>query len=222
MINYLAHKHYARNASGRDFVVSDLHGCYDMLMTELAEIEFDQNRDRLFSVGDLIDRGPQSLKCLRLVQEPWFHSVMGNHEDMMVRAVLDNVSFRYWVLNGGGWYLEEFGDDDDMALRDLCLYVRENLPLAITVDTKYGAVGICHAQPPSDDWQDTSYPDERAANTMIWSRQWIERGHEIEVRNIFRTIHGHTPIDEPRQHANVLFIDTGACLGGELTLIDLN
>ena len=81
MISYLAHKHYARNENGRDFVVSDIHGCYDTLMVELAQIDFDQHKDRLFSVGDLVDRGPDSLKCLKLIEEPWFHPVIGNHED---------------------------------------------------------------------------------------------------------------------------------------------
>jgi len=222
MTNYLAHIIYARNAKGRDFVVSDLHGFYDMLMAELSEIKFDQDIDRLFSVGDLVDRGPESMKCLELVQEPWFHSVVGNHEDMMIRAILDNESSDLWVSNGGGWHIDEVGFDDGVALRELCAHVRVNVPLAITVNTKHGAVGICHAQPPSDDWRDTFDPDDRAINTMIWGRQWIDRDYEFEVQNVFRTIHGHTPIDKPRQLANVLFIDTGAYLGGELTLIDIN
>ncbi len=222
MTKYLSHKHYAQNVNGRDFVVSDLHGCYDMLMAELAEIKFDQDTDRLFSVGDLVDRGPESMKCLELVKEPWFHSVIGNHEDMMVRAILDNDPLKYWVSNGGGWHIDEISKDDGLALRELCLYVRKNVPLALTVYTPHGAVGICHAQPPTNDWEDTFNPDDRAVNTMIWSRQMISRGHDIEVQSVFRTIHGHTPIDEPRQQANVLFIDTGACFGGELTLIDIN
>lgn len=46
------------NHAGRDFVVVDLHGCLDQLEALLKAIGFDPARDRLFSVGNLVDRGP--------------------------------------------------------------------------------------------------------------------------------------------------------------------
>jgi serine/threonine protein phosphatase 1 len=55
------------NSRGKDYVVGDLHGCYDLLQRVLGEVGFDTTCDRLFSVGDLIDRGPNSLKCLELL-----------------------------------------------------------------------------------------------------------------------------------------------------------
>jgi len=54
------------NTTGKDFVVGDLHGCYDLLESLLGAVSFDKSKDRLFSVGDLIDRGPNSLRCLRI------------------------------------------------------------------------------------------------------------------------------------------------------------
>src|SRR3546814_1363745 len=74
------HRHLPANTAGRDFIVGDLHGCLDLLQVELARIAFDPTRDRLFSVGDLTDRGPDSMGCLRLLREPWFYAVHGNHE----------------------------------------------------------------------------------------------------------------------------------------------
>lgn len=71
------------NTSGTDFVVGDLHGCFQLLDALLIQVRFDPARDRLFSVGDLIDRGPDSLACLQLLQEPWFFAVAGNHEAML-------------------------------------------------------------------------------------------------------------------------------------------
>lgn len=43
----------ARNRRGRDFVVGDVHGCLRTLEHVLREVGFDEDRDRLFSVGDL-------------------------------------------------------------------------------------------------------------------------------------------------------------------------
>jgi len=65
------------NTLGRDFIVGDLHGCRSLLEDLLAEVAFDGARDRLFSVGDLVDRGPDSEGCLELLKEPWFYPVLG-------------------------------------------------------------------------------------------------------------------------------------------------
>ena len=46
------------NTQGRDFLIGDLHGYYQALMQALEEVAFDPDTDRLISVGDLIDRGP--------------------------------------------------------------------------------------------------------------------------------------------------------------------
>lgn len=82
-VNQRAHglKRLAANSAGRDFVVGDLHGQYDLLMGELDRAGFDRDTDRLICVGDLVDRGPQSVECLSLLREPWFFAVLGNHAD---------------------------------------------------------------------------------------------------------------------------------------------
>ena len=68
------------NGGGRDFVVGDLHGHRRLFEFELEHLGFDPACDRVFSVGDLVDRGPHALETLRLIEEPWFHAVLGNHE----------------------------------------------------------------------------------------------------------------------------------------------
>lgn len=101
--------HLSENKTGRDFIIGDLHGCYQQLMEKLSEVKFDVSIDRLFSVGDLIDRGPESLECLRLLSESWFFAVRGNHESMLLnylgieRAMLS--SPRDFIDNGGDWVL---------------------------------------------------------------------------------------------------------------------
>ena len=48
------------NTAGRDFGVGDIHGYFTKLQAALDAIGFNPAVDRLFSVGDLVDRGPES------------------------------------------------------------------------------------------------------------------------------------------------------------------
>jgi serine/threonine protein phosphatase 1 len=102
------------NKLGKDYVIGDLHGCFTLLERLLAEVEFDKANDRLFSVGDLADRGPESLRCLELLAEPWFFAVQGNHEGMLTDFFqsylksgklpsLDDINESDLNQNGGGW-----------------------------------------------------------------------------------------------------------------------
>lgn len=102
---------FEANTKGRDFVIGDLHGSHSILINLLANLSFDGEVDRLFSVGDLVDRGPDNELCLELLREPWFHSVVANHEQMMIQAFHGGYMGHHWVINGGMWayeYLENF------------------------------------------------------------------------------------------------------------------
>lgn len=80
--------HHSENTAGRDFIVGDLHGCRPMLDNLLGYVAFDTAKDRLFAVGDLVNRGPDSLGCLDLLQESWFFSVLGGHEALLLAYLL--------------------------------------------------------------------------------------------------------------------------------------
>ena len=56
-------------------LMGDLHGCFNLLMSRLKELDFNPYEDLLLSVGDLIDRGPNSLKCLSLIEQKWFIAI---------------------------------------------------------------------------------------------------------------------------------------------------
>ena len=64
------------------YAIGDLQGCYDPFRMLLDEIKFDPAEDKLWLVGDLVNRGPKSLKTLRYVKSlgDSVINVLGNHD----------------------------------------------------------------------------------------------------------------------------------------------
>ncbi len=64
------------------FAIGDVQGCYEELRALLQRVRFSADRDRLWFVGDLVNRGPRSLEVLRFVRalEANAETVLGNHD----------------------------------------------------------------------------------------------------------------------------------------------
>lgn len=209
---------FERNTVGRDLIVGDVHGYFTKLQAALDAVGFDPVRDRLFSVGDLVDRGPECDQVLDWLAKPWFFPVLGNHEDMAIRWPNGNMDPGNYLANGGGWNIS----NPECLQREISEALAA-LPLGIELETEAGLVGIVHAECPFDDWdlfrstladatQSRTHLD-RVEATAQWSRTRIDYGDRSLVRGVRAVVVGHTPVPEHTVLGNVHYIDTGAWLG---------
>lgn len=211
-------KRFSENLQGKDYVVGDIHGCFSKLEDALNRIGFDRSVDRLFSVGDLVDRGPECQNVLKWLDYPWFYAVRGNHDDFVLRY--KTVDQDNWIVNGGLWFMSLL-DHEKQELAD----AMSVLPLVIEVETPNGLVGIVHADPIIHDWscmEEFLNENRRNRNGVMWSRRRVESLDDSPVQNVHKVIVGHTPNPRPYVLGNVHHIDTyGWKPEGAFTFMDI-
>ena len=177
------------HSGGRDLVIGDLHGYFGTLEYALPELSFDPGRDRLFSVGDLIDRGPRSAEALQWLESGRITAaVRGNHEQMMVNALEANqaVSLRksgagaVWLSNGGDWWYDsevvtrerEHADEPrTFALAERWARALSALPYMMTIECGTKTVGVVHA---------SGFSNFDESWSTIWDRARMQCARDAE------------------------------------------
>lgn len=78
------------------YVVGDIHGCYKQWMELKSRIESEDSNAKLILVGDIIDRGPDSLKMIKwamenITESGKYQMIIGNHEEEKIGWWDDNI-----------------------------------------------------------------------------------------------------------------------------------
>jgi len=218
---------FDENPAGRDFVVGDIHGCFKQLTATLKQHKFNPNCDRLFSVGDIIDRGPESHEAIQWLSQPWFHACLGNHEQYLLELDPDSEEGKRWFgLFGGEWWLTLSAEQ-----RPAFRAAFSQLPHIIEIKCEYGTVGLVHAEVPKGmNWplfvKMMAAGDNPTQQSSLWGRRRINSLLANKIKGIDQVVCGHS-VPKNKQvlkKGNIWFIETGAYLaeeGGKLTVLDI-
>ena len=181
-------------SESRRFVIGDIHGCVNTFRKMLDEQLHFTRQDKLYLLGDYIDRGPGSkmmLDELITMQEQSFNvfPILGNHEYMMLQAFESEIYFELWQANGCGATLLSFGVphgelDNPGSVRlipERYFTFLNSLPYYIGLDDFFlvhAGIGEVYSDPMED------------IDSLLWSRTEIYDSDMMKGRRI---IHGHTP-----------------------------
>lgn len=120
-----------------DYAIGDLQGCYEPFMRLLDKLQFNERQDRLYFVGDLVNRGPDSLAVLRFIKSlPVKPGItLGNHDLHLLALMFGNAPWR-----GHDDTLSEVLSADDAE--ELGHWLRNQ---SILIHEPVSEVLICHA-----------------------------------------------------------------------------
>ncbi len=215
---------YKKNNNGRDFICSDIHGEFALLQQELDKTQFDESVDRLFCLGDLIDRGSNSIEALDWLAKPWLYSIQGNHERMLINAFEQESQalWQHWMMGGGTWA-------EHMTRTELEPFYQafKKLPVSIELQLENDQnVALVHSELPIEcDWSDVRRKLQQLSedevdtvpfsHDMLWKKSQSYLVKFIPcivkpVKNIHHVFHGHTIVKNYLTITNRTFMDLGS------------
>lgn len=213
---------------GRRLACSDIHGEGHRLLQVLKKAHYEPGKDRLFLLGDYLDRGTDSKRTMEIVFDLWLnHKVVvlgGNHEHMCAIAMQAHfasdpkAAIADWYSQGGRKTMQDYADAMPTGHRDLITV------LATSSDHLYHEEPDCilvHAGLKPGVPLPRQNPDD-----LLWIRREFHNNYRGK-----RVIFGHCPTFWITGDSNFFDvwhgpdktgIDTGAAYGGPLTLYDLD
>jgi len=110
-----------------DYIVGDVQGCVTSLKNLLTKINFSYDSDRLFFLGDVVNRGENNLETMKFIlsHRDNFEMVLGNHDIHLIACHFDYKKIRK---------SDNFDDILDSNLREKIIEYLLNKPLALKLD----------------------------------------------------------------------------------------
>ena len=186
------------NDYNRIFVMSDIHGQYDLFLKMLDKIKL-KREDLLVIIGDICDRGKKSyeiyIKCMKMIKLGYnLKFILGNHEDMLLEDLENDYPIRYETeysvfrnskyfenKDMKDWHEENFLEEIEWLVKWL-----KNCPLIISGNENI----FVHA---GLDLKKVLEKQEK--ETVLWTREefWLMENVELEEYKGKNIYFGHTP-----------------------------
>ena len=186
------------NDYNRIFIMSDIHGQYDLFLKMLDKIKL-KREDLLVIIGDICDRGKKSyeiyMKCMKMRKLGYnLKFILGNHEDMLLEDLENDYPIRYETeysvfrnskyfenKDMKDWHEENFLEEIEWLVKWL-----KNCPLIISGNENI----FVHA---GLDLKKVLEKQEK--ETVLWTREefWLMENVELEEYKGKNIYFGHTP-----------------------------
>lgn len=214
--------------------IGDVHGCIDELHALFHKLGY-QYENQVFThpdgcipvfLGDLTDRGPDSLSVIRLVyqmvvKERIARYVPGNHCNKLYRFFLGNNVQQTHGLETTVAEFEALDKKEKQRIRHQFMKLYEQAPLYLEIP-EVNAI-VCHAGIKEEFIGRT---DKRVKTFVLYgdiTGEFDEKGRPIRrdwakhYKGERWIVYGHTPVKEPRTVNHTINIDTGCVFGNKLT-----
>ncbi len=216
-------------------VIGDIHGCFQEFYDLTQKLDYEwhngypihRSNRKLAFVGDLADRGPQSIKVIeaviKTIENKAGYYVPGNHCNKLYRYMLGNKVQVAHGLETTAAELESLDEDQRRRLYERFMELYDQSPLYHVLDQ--GRLVIAHA----------GIREDYIGKTHKKVKEFVLYGDITGQTNPDGTpvrrdwakfyngkafiVYGHTPVREARFVGNTVNIDTGAVFGGHLTAL---
>jgi len=215
----------------RTIIVSDIHGCIDEFDELVKTLSYNKETDRLILLGDLIDRGPDSVAVVRRAREMDLECVMGNHEHKFLKW-FKSFGSRGDVYDVKSHYTQ-FSEDDInyIARMDSYIHIPEQKTIIVHAGLKPGVPlqnqtkdDLYYLRDTTSDRKFISLKKisrlgKEATGAHFWTEFWY--GPESVVYG--HNVHSFEDplIEEVSPGVTCYGLDTGCCFGGRLTALVL-
>lgn len=200
----------------RIIAIGDIHGCAESLEALLAAIAPTAD-DLVIPLGDVVDRGPSTRRVVELLLDLRdrcaLQPIMGNHEEMMLRAVSDTDAAQSWIRFGGFATLDSYGFQGtfDVLPEAHLDFLKGFADFVETDDHFFVHANYAHDAP----------LDEQTPEMLRWKHldEHLPPPHQSGKAAVVG--HSADPSGEVVTHGHLTCIDTFCYGGGPLTALDV-
>ncbi|RFC48168.1 MAG: serine/threonine protein phosphatase 1 [Verrucomicrobia bacterium] len=198
----------------RVLAIGDIHGCYRALRTLAEAVPF-KDDDVLVTLGDCVDRGPNSREVIDwLIEWSKTHQVVclrGNHEVIMMDAIKDRFALRPWLEVGGMATMESYQGGKSGIPQEHWEFLENTIPWWSTDTHIFVHASVNPALP----------MEKQTQADLYWKRVDFASPAHMSGKKV---VCGHSAHKDgvPKSNGHLTCIDTWAYGGGWLTALDVS